>query len=220
MDGNVSLFWSYLTYIPFCTDPKLWVLQPFFFGAWYWERWKQQGWSVRLVRVWSCSEFSDYQRLLTIQRILTILWLLGRRVTSCRFPSLLPCHSKTGTSDLVLPEQEAQSWASGHSQALPAGQWFARQVTGMRQGWSQATVPGQSDWVPDLQGWGQECVQLQQGSQQPGPRPDNLGQSWLEHRQTWRKNCSEHLLRALIHHPAAFSFRCSPVFTFPSYHPA
>lgn len=69
-------------------------------------------------------------------------------------------------------------------------------------------MPGQS--VPDLQGRGQEWIQLQQEFQQPGPRPDSLGHSWREHRQLDLDGelCPEHHLRALIHHPAEFSLRC------------
>lgn len=179
MDSPVSFFWSHLTYVPyvpFCIDSELRFLQPSFFGACYWERWRQEGWSIRLVRLWSCSEFSEYQ---------------GSTLAGGSCPVVfLPSSHRQG-SDLVLSEQEVHSWGSGHSQALPAGEWFARQVTGMRQGWGQARMPGPSDWVPDLQGHGQEWVQLQQESQQPGPRPDNLGQSCLEHRQIWMGNCAQ-----------------------------
>lgn len=132
MDSHVSFFRSHLTYVPFCTDSEIRFLQPSFFGACYWGRWKQEGWSIRLARLWSCSEFSEYQA--------------STLAGGSRPVVFLPSSHRQG-SDLVLSEQEAHSWASGHSQALPAGEWLARQVTGMRQGWGQARMPGLSDWL-------------------------------------------------------------------------
>lgn len=87
------------------------------------------------------------------------------------FPPPLLQQNRQG-SDLVLCEQEVQSWASGHSHALPAGRWLARQVTGMRQGSNQES--GQSDWVPDLQN-----VQILPGM---GAAPASVSAAWSQAR--------------------------------------
>lgn len=164
MDGNVSLFWSHLTYIPFCTDPKLWFLQPFFFGAWYWERWKQQGWSVRLVRVWSCSEFSEYRGSTLAGGSHPVVFLPSCLVTAKQAQVTLCCLSSRHRAGPVaiarLCQQgsglpgKSQGW--GRAEVKPGCQvnqtGFQICRDGARNACSSSKgpsspVPGQTTWV-------------------------------------------------------------------------
>lgn len=180
MVGNVSLFWSHLTYVPFCTDPELWFLQPFFFGAWYWERWKQEGWCIRLVRLWSCSEFSEYQ---------TLPWQEGH-IQWFSFPPPLLQQNKGRAVTLCCVSRRCRAGPVATATLCQQGGG----LPGKSQGWGRDQTRSQVSQtgfqICRMSRFCQEWVQLQQVSQQPGPRPDGLGQSWLEHRQIWMGNCA------------------------------